>query len=115
MAARLKERSAIVTFLHSLGSESHNNRFKDIHSDQKQFGLLQFVLKVNGIKLSIMIDSGASKDFIDASVAKRAGFTHKLLENPYPVSLADGTQINCAYKNPNCQISFGRGKNNHPF
>ena len=38
-----------------------------------------------------MIDSGASKDFIDAGVAKRAGFIHKLLENPYPISLADGT------------------------
>ena len=57
-------------------------------------GLMYFKIRIAGVVCTAMIDSGASRDIIDANLAKRLNLSLKIVPE-IAMHMADDTQVIC--------------------
>ena len=61
---------------------------------QQHYGLLNFSVKINGVSVKVMIDSGSSRDIIDKTVFHKLNLPGKKVPS-VTISMADETPIIC--------------------
>ena len=74
-----------------------NNEFykSQYNAMENHTGLLYFDVNLQGAKFSALLDSGAGKTFIDKKCASKNGIELEELDEPFMVSLANGTGLLC--------------------
>ena len=74
---------------------------------QREHGLFLFDCTLNGAKMpNTLLDCGASRVYLDLSVARDNGFALEELKSPHGVKLANGKRLESRYYIPRAKLKF---------
>ena len=87
---------------------SLTKRLEEYFLDQlsSKSSLLSFLAKCMGVSVEVLLDCGASRNFVDTAFVRKHGFHMTPLDVPFEVSLANGSKIKCSHYVKNCKLKF---------
>ena len=102
--AKLSGTDHIMSLFSNMSLNGLSSKISDYLLEQSS--LMTFSAKCFGVPTMILLDCGATREYIDREYAVKHGFEISPLMSPFAVSLANGSKLSCSSYVKNCKTEF---------